>query len=116
MNVLFILNGSPYGTEDSFHGLGLAEVLAKREDVTVRAFLLGDAVGCAVEGQKLPDGFYHLDRMASTVIRRGGEIACCGTCMDARAIGEDRLVAGARRSSLEELAGWVLQADRVVSF
>jgi uncharacterized protein involved in oxidation of intracellular sulfur len=37
-------------------------------------FLIGDAVGCAVAGQKVPDGYYHLDRMVESVGRHGGEI------------------------------------------
>jgi uncharacterized protein involved in oxidation of intracellular sulfur len=41
----------------------------------VRVFLFGDAVGAAVAGQKLPDGYYHLDRMMADVLRRGGQ---CG--------------------------------------
>jgi uncharacterized protein involved in oxidation of intracellular sulfur len=36
--------------------------------------------------------------------------------MDARAIREDELVNGARRSSLEELTGWTLWADKVIAF
>ena len=47
-------------------------------------FLLGDAVGCAMADQKVPDGYYHLDRMIFAVARHGGEVGCCGTCMDAR--------------------------------
>ena len=75
-----------------------------------------DAVGCAVANQKLPDGYYHLDRMVETVIRRGGEVGCCGTCLDARALPESNLVQGARRSSLEEATEWTLWADTVLSF
>jgi len=36
--------------------------------------------------------------------------------MDARALSDEALVEGARRSSLEELADWTLWADKVVSF
>jgi uncharacterized protein involved in oxidation of intracellular sulfur len=55
-------------------------------------------------------------RPVRSVIRREGEVGCCGTCMDARAIGDERLVEGATRSSMEQLADWTLEADRVVSF
>jgi sulfur relay (sulfurtransferase) complex TusBCD TusD component (DsrE family) len=47
---------------------------------------------------------------------RGGEVACCGTCMDARAITQERLVEGARRSTLEELTDWTLWADETLVF
>lgn len=111
-----ILNGPPYGDERSYNGLRLAGSLSKRPDAEVRVFLLGDAVGCAVAGQKLPDGYYHLDRMIQAVVRHGAEVGCCGSCLDARGIRDELLVEGARRSSLEELTDWTTWADRVLTF
>jgi len=116
MNVLVIVNDPPYGTERCFNALRLAGALAKREGVDARIFLMGDAVGCALAGQVLPDGYYHLDRMLTSALRHGAEVGLCGTCMDARAIDEGEIVAGARRSSLEELTDWTLWADEVVTF
>lgn len=116
MKVLVICNDPPYGTERSYNGLRLAGSLAKRDGVEVKVFLFGDAVGCAMANQKLPDGYYHLDRMLTSVIRHGGEVGCCGTCMDARALPEDALVQGASCSTLEQATDWTLWADKVVSF
>jgi uncharacterized protein involved in oxidation of intracellular sulfur len=116
MKTLIICNDPPYGTERSWNGLRLAGALARRADVEVRVFLLGDAVGCAVAGQKVPDGYYHLDRMIESAARHGAEVGCCGTCLDARGITEELLVKGARRSTLEELTDWTLWAERVVTF
>ncbi len=78
--------------------------------------MVGDAVACAVAGQEVPEGYYNLERMIGAVARRGGEVGCCGTCLDARGIGDERLAEGARRSSLEELTEWTLWADEVVTF
>jgi uncharacterized protein involved in oxidation of intracellular sulfur len=116
MKILVICNDPPYGTERSWNGLRLAGSLARRPDEEVRIFLLGDAVGCATAGQKVPDGYYHLDRMIESAARHGAEVGCCGTCLDARGITEELLVKGARRSTLEELTDWTLWADRVVTF
>jgi len=116
MNVLVILQGPAYGDERSFNGLRLAGALAKRDGVDVRVFCFGDAVGCAVKGQTVPDGYYHLDRMLVSAARHGTEIGLCGTCMDARGITNEMLVPEARRSSLEDVADWVLWADKTVSF
>ncbi len=116
MKNLIICNDPPYGTERSWNGLRLAGALARRDGVQVRVFLLGDAVGCAVAGQKVPDGYYHLDRMIGSVARHGGDVGCCGTCLDARGISEESLVEGAHRATLEELADWTLWADRVITF
>jgi len=116
MNVLFILNDPPYGTERSYNGLRLALALARRDEVALRVFLMGDAVGCAMVGQKVPQGYYDLERMIDSAARRGVEVGCCGTCLDARGITEDLLAKGARRSSMAELAEWTLWADKVATF
>ncbi len=116
MNVLVLVNDPPYGTERCFNALRLAGSLAKREGATVRVFLQGDAVGCAVAGQVLPNGYYHLDRMLGSALHHGAEVGLCGTCMDARALHDEQIVEGARRSSLEELTDWTLWADQVVTF
>lgn len=116
MNVLVLVNDPPYGTERCYNALRLAGSLAKRDEVALRVFLMADAVGCAVAGQVLPNGYYHLDRMLTLVMRHGGEVGLCGTCMDARAVHDEQIVEGARRSSLEELTDWTLWADQVVTF
>lgn len=116
MNVLVILQGPAYGDERSYNGLRLADSLAKREGVDVRLFCFGDAVGCAVAGQRVPDGYYHLDRMLTSAARHGAEVGLCGTCMDARGITEDGVIDAARRSSLDEVTDWALWADKTITF
>jgi uncharacterized protein involved in oxidation of intracellular sulfur len=116
VKVLVLVNDPPYGTERCYNALRLAGSLAKREDADVRIFLMGDAVGCAMAGQVVPNGYYHLDRMLGSAARHGAQVGLCGTCMDARGIDESEIVEGARRSSLEELTDWTLWADEVVTF
>jgi uncharacterized protein involved in oxidation of intracellular sulfur len=115
VKVLVIVNDQPYGTERPYNALRLAGALCKREGVEVRVFLLGDAVACAVAGQQLPEGHYHLDRMLKPLMRRG-QVGLCGTCMDARGLRESQMVDGARRSTLEELTDWTLWADKTLVF
>jgi uncharacterized protein involved in oxidation of intracellular sulfur len=72
--------------------------------------------GCGVAGQQTPNGYYNLERMVVTAVRRGAEVGLCATCMDARGITEDQLVEGTRRSSLEHLAEWTGWADKTLVF
>lgn len=116
MKVLLVLQGPAYGDERSYNGLRLAGSLAKRDGVEVKVFLIGDAVGCAIAGQQVPNGYYHLDRMAQSAMRSGAEIGCCGTCLDARGIADGALIEGAGRSTLDELTDWVLWADKTITF
>ncbi|MDK1103271.1 MAG: DsrE family protein [Actinomycetota bacterium] len=116
MNVLLILNDPPYGTERSYNGLRFAGSLARQEGTHVQVFLIGDAAACAKAGQKVPQGYYNLERMLRPVTRRGGVIGVCGTCMDARGITADELTEGCHRSTMDELTEWTTQAERVLVF
>jgi uncharacterized protein involved in oxidation of intracellular sulfur len=116
MKTLLILNDPPYGTERSYNALRLARNLLAKESGEVRVFLLGDAAACAKAGQKVPQGYYNVADMLGAIARRGGTIGVCGTCMDARGIGEAELAQGAHRSSLDELTAWTAAADKVLVF
>lgn len=116
MEVLIVINGSAYGLDSTYNAVRLAAATAKREGVETTVFLMGDGVTAAMAGQKTPDGYYKLDRMLGSVLRNGGAILCCGTCMDARGITEGMLIEGARRSTMEELTDHTLAADKVLVF
>ncbi|WP_297479505.1 DsrE family protein [Ferrovum sp.] len=116
MNTLFILNDPPYGSERTYNGLRLAGHLSKQEGSSVRVFLIGDAASTAHRNQKVPQGFYNTEVMLGSVIRHGGEVGVCGTCMDARGMGDSDILDGAHRSTLAELAEWTAWADKVLVF
>jgi uncharacterized protein involved in oxidation of intracellular sulfur len=116
MKSLFIANDPPYGTERTYNALRLAVALKKRAGEEVRFFLMGDGASCAKRGQKVPDGYYNLERMLRSLGQKGGDIGVCATCMDARGISDAELVEGARRSTLDELTDWTLWADKVLVF
>ena len=112
---LFILNDAPYGNERAYNGLRLAGALAAKDGQSVRLFLMADAVGCAKNGQKVPEGYYNVQIMLGKVARKG-EVGLCGTCMEARGLRDDELVEGARRGTMAQLADWTAEADKVLVF
>lgn len=116
MNLLVILNDPPYGTERSYNGLRLALNLGKQPEVELRVFLMADAVCCAQRGQKTAEGFYNIERMLTGLRVKKVPLGACGTCMDARGMGDEALIEGAHRSSMAELSAWTLWADKVVNF
>ena len=117
MKSLFILNDPPYGTERCYNGLRLAHALLKNDpQAEVTVFLMADAVLCAKAGQKTPDGYYNVERMLKRVTAGRGNVLLCGTCMDARGLTDAELTAGARRSTMDELAAATLAADKVMVF
>ena len=117
MNILMILNDAPYGTERTYNGLRLAlNLLTKTEGLSLSVFLMGDAVGSAKAGQQTPNGYYNVERMLKGILGRKGEVLLCGTCMDARGITETEIVAGSRRSTLDELTEKTASAEKVLVF
>lgn len=114
MNILIILNDPPYGTERSFNGLRMARALS-RPDTHVSVFLMADAVVCAKKGQKVAQGFYNIELMLNSVLRKG-QVLLCGACMDARGVTDEEIIAGAQRSTMKELAQRTLDAEKVLVF
>jgi uncharacterized protein involved in oxidation of intracellular sulfur len=69
--VLLVINDAPYGNERPYNALRLALNLVKRPLARVRVFLMADAVAGAIAGQKTPTGYYNIERMMSSIARRG---------------------------------------------
>lgn len=117
MKTLFILNDPPYGTERTYNGLRLASALLKADPATeITVFLMGDAVTSAKPGQKTPDGYYNVERMLKRVLTGKGQVLLFDTCMDARGVTEEDVMDGARRSTMDALAGAAVAADKVLVF
>lgn len=54
--------------------------------------------------------------MLGRALSAGGKVLLCGTCMDARGLAVDVIIAGAPRSSMDELAETTLAADKMLVF
>jgi len=77
---------------------------------------MADAVAAARASQKTPEGYYNIERMLKRVLAGNGKVLLCGTCMDARGLDDAALLAGARRSTMDELATVTSDADKVLVF
>lgn len=116
MKLLFVMHDPPYGSERTYHGVRWARQMIDADgNNEVRVFMFGDAVAATADGQKVPNGYYNLAKMIRAFTSKGGVIGNCGTCMDARAMSEQRLVAGTHRSSMAQLAEWTTWADQVIN-
>ena len=117
MKVLIIINDASYGTEKAFNALRLAMTLLKEhEDVKVNVFLIADAVTCAIPKQETLDGYYNIERMLKFVLKKGGEVKACGSCIDARGFKDIRLLEGIERSTMSQLSKWTYETDKVITF
>jgi uncharacterized protein involved in oxidation of intracellular sulfur len=117
MNILFILNDAPYGSEKAYNALRLAMALQKDHPGTgVRIFLLADAVTAAIPAQGTPQGYYNIERMVKSVIAKGGQVNLCGTCCEARGLKSLPLLEGAEVSTMGQLAQWTNESDKTLVF
>jgi uncharacterized protein involved in oxidation of intracellular sulfur len=118
MNILFVINDAPYGTEKAYNALRMAMMLQKEQTdiVEVRIFLLADAVTCALPNQSTPQGYYNIERMLRAIINKGGQVKACGTCSEARGIKGLALLEGVEISSMSQLAQWTVEADKILVF
>ena len=116
--ILLIINDAPYGTEKAYNALRMAMTLQKEhgDKVEVKIFLLADAVFCGLPNQNTPDGYYNVERMLRSVLKRGGEVKSCGGCSQARGIAELEFIEGVRLSNMKEFTQWTVECDKVLSF
>jgi len=116
MNYLFVLNDSPYGSQRTYNALRLATNLSRSAGNEVRVFLLGDGVTAAWGGLSPAHADYNTPEMLRQLGERGVAVGVCRTCLEARGVQDEHLVAAAKRSTLDDLTRWTEEADKVLVF
>jgi uncharacterized protein involved in oxidation of intracellular sulfur len=117
MRILFILNDAPYGSEKLYNALRLAMKLQQEHAAAeIRVFLMADAATAALPAQTTPQGYYNIERMLKAVINKKGQIKACGTCIEARGLEKLALIEGIEVSTMSQLAQWVMDSDKVLTF
>jgi len=88
----------------------------EQEENEIRIFLMADAVNCAIPNQNTPSGYYNIERMIKAVLSKSGIVRICTSCIEARGLKEVRLIENTSLSTMSELAQWVMNSDKVVTF
>lgn len=114
MKYLFIFNDAPYGSQRTHNGLRLAVALSKQN--SVRIFLLGDGVTSAIGALNPAHADYNPQEMLRQLAARSVTIGACRTCLEARGIGDEMLIPEAKRSTMDDLANWTEEAEKVLTF
>lgn len=110
-----ILNHAPYGTEKTYNGLRIALSLKKKKE-DVRIYLMDDGVFNAIKGQKTPEGYYNIERLIKSLVKRNSDVYIWGSCSDARGVSENIIIDGVKRGSMEILAEWIISSDKVLTY
>lgn len=117
MKILIIINDGPYGTEKAFNALRLANRLGKaHQEVDLRIHLMDNGVGCALANQVTPNGYYNIERMIKLAIIQGTTVKICESCLEARGMKNLQLIEGTAIGTMAELAEWVVESTKVITF
>ena len=117
MKTPIILNRNPYDNTDvTWNALRLGEKLLER-GIGLEIFLMNDSVDLAREGVEPVEGYSDLTEMLMGLIEKGVLVKVCGTCMLRCGIHKGkRLIKGTAEAKMPELAKWIEECDRVLSF
>jgi len=118
MKTLIIFNRQPYDNTDvTWNGLRLADKLLDAGQ-TVKIFLMNDSVDMARDVCKPPVGYdQDLSKMLKDLINRNVEVKVCGTCMARCGIHKNQpYFEGAIKVTMPELAEWVIECEKVLTF
>ena len=118
MKILIVFNRQPYDNTDvTWNGLRLAGKLLDAEQ-EVRIFLMNDSVDMARDVCKPPQGYdQDLSQMLKDLIAKGVLVKVCGTCMARCGIYKNQpYFEGANKATMPELAQWVVECDKVLTF
>ncbi|WP_318377806.1 DsrE/DsrF/TusD sulfur relay family protein [Enterobacter sp.] len=116
MQIVIVANGAAYGSESLFNSLRLAIALREQDpSITLRLFLMSDAVTAGLRGQKPAEG-YNIQQMLEILTAQDVPVKLCKTCTDSRGITDLPLIDGVAIGTLVELAQWTLAADKVLTF
>ncbi|HQH11920.1 MAG TPA: DsrE family protein, partial [Candidatus Sumerlaeota bacterium] len=101
----------------TWNGLRLADKLLEAGQ-EVRIFLMNDAVDMARDVCKPPDGYdQDLSKMLKDLIAKGVCVKVCGTCMSRCGIHKNHpYFAGAEKATMPQLAQWVIECEKVITF
>lgn len=117
MKLLLIFNRNPYdGTDITWNGLRLASQLLKSGS-ELWIFLMNDAVDLARDTTKPPADYFDLVQMLKDLIAQGVPVKVCGTCKARCGIHKGQpYFQGSEEAKMSDLAQWVIQADKVITF
>ncbi|MDD5127734.1 MAG: DsrE family protein [Dehalococcoidales bacterium] len=117
MKVLMVLNRNPYdGTDVTWNALRLGEKLLEK-GVELKVFLMNDSIDLAREGIEPPAGYFNLTEMLAGLIAKGVPVKICGTCLVRCGIHKGKsVIKNALEAKMPELAEWIVECDKVISF
>lgn len=116
-HIVIIIHAAPHGSERCLSGLRVAGALAARADVKqLRILLMSDATVAALPHQKDATGNVIETLVTELASADNASVHLCGKCAEARGLVGLPHIAGVTVTSMIEVAGWIVEADKVLTF
>ncbi len=116
-NIVIIIHAAPHGSERCLSGLRVAGALAARDDVKrLRILLMSDAAVAALPHQKDNAGNVIETLVTELASADNASVHLCSKCAEARGLIGLPHIAGVTLTSMIEVAGWIVEADKVLTF
>ncbi|MEP7216125.1 MAG: DsrE family protein [Anaerolineaceae bacterium] len=115
VSVLIILSDAPSDGDSTWNALRLAATLLERKS-PVRIFVMNDAIDVVRKDGAPAGAEFDLQAMLRDLLPKGGRIKICTTCVTRCGIGHGEVIPEAIMASMNDLAAWITESDRVVVF
>jgi len=118
MSTLIIFNHQPYdGSDVAWNGLRLAKTLQRKSE-EVRIFLMNDSVDLARNATKKPEFYdYDLVELLKELYSNGVKLKVCGTCQARCGLNKNEPYFDSEiKGTMDDLASWVIDCDKVLTF
>lgn len=115
--IVIVINAAPHGNESCLSGLRVAGALAARAEVTsLHLLLMSDATVAALPHQKDNAGNMIETLVSELATADNAKVHLCRTCAQARGLVGLPHIEGVTIATLSDLAQWVVEADKVLTF
>lgn len=113
--ITVIINELPYKNDKAWNALRLAGSLLEQE-IKVNVFLLEDGVDAGKENQEQQEKDYNLEELTRELLEKNVPFFACSTCLKVCGISKEKLLEGVVEGHMSDLAKWVTESDKILTF
>ncbi len=110
-----IINELPYKNDKAWNALRLVGSLLE-QGVKINIFLLEDGVDAGKENQDTKGKAYNLEELTKELLGKGVPFVACSTCLKVCGISKETLIDGIVEGRMSDLAKWVKESEKVITF
>lgn len=117
MKALIIIKNASYGTAKAINALRSAMQIQKDyENAEVNVLFMVDVVGCTIQNQDIPEEYYNIEEMLTSVINKKGSVKICSSYAEISGLKDLQFIESVQLSTMKELTQLVMESDKVSVF